>query len=176
MPKSNNGTNDTLHLATVLSEKYGKKPSHYLTLLFTSGMKMNNARKPNTFNAWTHHMAKELNEDGAGVSVNLLDLQRDNMEDYKNLSVEQKTVFIAELTEEREIWTTGQWPTQRGRTQDVNNVCLKIENLCLGLKHQTGVEFFYCLVCNTEDIPAYIKIKGRVVEGRNPGKNEQDAF
>ncbi|OBZ70749.1 hypothetical protein A0H81_09521 [Grifola frondosa] len=112
---------------------------------------MNNAQKLNAFNVWTHHMAKELNEDGAGVSVNLLDLQRDNMEDYKNLSVEQKTVFIAELTEEREIWTTGQQPTQHGCTQDINNVCSKIENLCLGLKHRTGVEFFYCLVRNMEE-------------------------
>ncbi|GBE84240.1 hypothetical protein SCP_0602180 [Sparassis crispa] len=40
---------------------------------------------------------------------------------------------------------------QRGRTQDVNNVCKKIEDLLHGLKCRVGVEGFFCLVCNTTD-------------------------
>ncbi|KAL1945833.1 hypothetical protein VTO73DRAFT_1835 [Trametes versicolor] len=49
-------------LAVRLSDKYGRKSEHYMTLMFSGGHKITAERKPNAYNAWSHHLAKSVNE------------------------------------------------------------------------------------------------------------------
>ena len=48
-------------VANELSVQCGNKPEYYRRLLFTGGSSRQKERKPNAYNAWVHHLAKEHN-------------------------------------------------------------------------------------------------------------------
>ena len=47
--------------AQYLSETCGRKPDHYLQLIFSGGATLQTTRKVNPYNAWSHQLAKEKN-------------------------------------------------------------------------------------------------------------------
>ncbi len=59
-------------LANRLSETYGKKPEYYMRLMFSGGHSMQKARQANSYNAWSHQLAKEHNK---GVYLPMLSRQ-----------------------------------------------------------------------------------------------------
>ncbi|KAH9947991.1 hypothetical protein B0H21DRAFT_821343 [Amylocystis lapponica] len=108
---------DSVTFSRTLSEKYGKKPDHYLNLMFTGGVKLGSKRKANAFNAWSHHLAEEAKEATAGEHRRLP--QSDEGE---------KAQLIAQLEEEKA------------------SLCEKLDAMLFALKKRTGVEGFYCIV------------------------------
>ncbi|OBZ67744.1 hypothetical protein A0H81_12133 [Grifola frondosa] len=143
---------DAVTYSNDLSEKYGKKPDHYFNLMFSGGTKAGDNRKPNAYNAWVHHIAKEVNEDAEiGTAISLVDLQRDRMDDYRALTTEQKTAMISDLIDTRDSKSAGLRLCQRARTQDINTTCAKIEQLITGASCRDGIDGFYCLFSNTPD-------------------------
>ncbi|OBZ76607.1 hypothetical protein A0H81_03870 [Grifola frondosa] len=117
--------------------------------MFSSASKTQSARRPNAYNAWSHHISKEASDDGGAPF--LLDLQKENIDDCRGLTSEEKEFLIEELEEERESWMKGVRLSQRGRMQNVNNVCNKMDELLDGLKHRAGIQGFYCLFRSTPD-------------------------
>ncbi|KAI9065182.1 hypothetical protein FKP32DRAFT_1671419 [Trametes sanguinea] len=138
----------TQALAKDLSNRFpGKKADYYLNIMFSGALKQGKTREPSAFNAWLHLRAKE-NADG---SVNIAQLSDNDLEEYHQLSQEEKQALKAELMEERNSRQFGVRLDQRGRTQDVSHVCNKIEEMLTGLQSRAGVEAFYCVVRNTPD-------------------------
>ncbi|OBZ65923.1 hypothetical protein A0H81_14083 [Grifola frondosa] len=86
--------------------------------------------------------------DGSDAS-NLLDLQRENIDDYRNLTAEQKTELINDLIEDRDSRSMGRRLSQRSRTQDINNVIEQLIDIILGAKARSGIDGFFCLFPNS---------------------------
>ncbi|KAH9856315.1 hypothetical protein C2E23DRAFT_882399 [Lenzites betulinus] len=138
----------TVELSKDLSRRFpSKKPEAYLYQMLSGATKNGKPREPSAYNAWLHRLAKE----GDGVNINNID--EEELEEYRNLTSEQKAALKADLIEERKSRQFGIRISQRGRTQDVNHVCEKIEDLLQGLQHRVGVEAFFCVVRNTADYP-----------------------
>ncbi|OCH84195.1 hypothetical protein OBBRIDRAFT_839893 [Obba rivulosa] len=97
---------DTVALLQHLSQKYGKKPGHYLNMMFSGANKMGKKRKTNLYNAWGHHIAKRAQEDN-NVLRKLLALEKENRDAFDKLSDEKKAELIQELDKEKEARTTG---------------------------------------------------------------------
>ncbi|KAH9929137.1 hypothetical protein B0H21DRAFT_826223 [Amylocystis lapponica] len=171
---------DTTKYSKTLAEKYGKKPEFYLHLMFSGGVKLQSKRKPNAFNAWSRRLAQEANEGAAvGSATSLLELQKENIEEYHNLAEAEKAELIAELEEQRASRSQGLRLNTRGRKQDIDNVCKKIECMLFGLKCRVGIEAFYCVVRSTPEfdmIPRWFfttpqidnYLRGAVRKGWNP--------
>ncbi|OBZ67311.1 hypothetical protein A0H81_12569 [Grifola frondosa] len=121
-------------LSTELSKKFGRQPEYYLRLMFSNGSKLQASRKPNAFNAWVHHKAKEVNEN-----------------DYHKLSEVEKLAYVKELEEERDLCGASVRLTQRRRKQDVKKVCEQVEDMLTALGNRVGIEFFYGVVRNMPD-------------------------
>ncbi|OCH84145.1 hypothetical protein OBBRIDRAFT_742107 [Obba rivulosa] len=159
---------ETVTLSQRLSQKYGKKPGHFLNMMFFGGTKMGRKRKTNLYNAWGYHIAKQAQE-GMSVShlrslsthkvhvsettvpAKLLALEKENRDAYDKLTDEEKAQLIQELDKKKEMRTMGYQLTARGRTQDVKNVAREIEQLLHGLKARAGVEAFFCIVRNSTE-------------------------
>ncbi|KAH9853434.1 hypothetical protein C2E23DRAFT_859032 [Lenzites betulinus] len=136
----------SIALSEDLSRRFpSKKPEAYLYQMLSGALKSGKTREPNAYNAWIHSLAK----DGSNVK----ELDAENIEEYHKLSAKEKAALKAELAEERNSRQFGARISQRGRTQDVNHVCEKIEELLQGLQHRVGIEAFMCVVRNTPDYP-----------------------
>ncbi|TFK79199.1 hypothetical protein K466DRAFT_505960, partial [Polyporus arcularius HHB13444] len=130
-----------------LSETYGRSEQYYLNLMFAGGPKLaDTPRKSNGYNARLHHLA-EMNQDGADV----VELAKENIEDYHNLSRAEKEELRKALDEHKKSQTHGLRLTQKGRTKDVSHTCQKIEDLITGAQGRCGVDGFYCIFRNTGD-------------------------
>ncbi|OBZ74356.1 hypothetical protein A0H81_05685 [Grifola frondosa] len=140
---------DAVALLKHLSDKFGKNADYYLNQMFSGALRLRNSRQPNAYNAWSHHIAKEANEASQASPSNLLDLQQEKIDDYYDLTEEQREQYVNELVDQRQSRSTSLRTTQRGRTQDVNNVCGKIVDLLLSLKQYVGIEAFFCIFRNS---------------------------
>ncbi|TFK80111.1 hypothetical protein K466DRAFT_605606 [Polyporus arcularius HHB13444] len=141
-----------VELSEDLSRRYGNKADYYLRRMFSGGASMQKARKPTAYNAWAHTLAKEKNQDAApGEATNLLDLKCEHGEEYHALSRADKRELIASFEEERNSRKMGLRVNPRGRTQDVNNTCEKIEEMIVGLKCRVGIDGFYCIFKNNSE-------------------------
>ncbi|KAI9057834.1 hypothetical protein FKP32DRAFT_1607007 [Trametes sanguinea] len=81
--------------ASQLSERYGRKPDHYMHLLFSGGAKMQKERKPNAYNAWSSAIAKEANEEAEpGVAQRLVSLQQEKLDEYHALTDAEKAQLL----------------------------------------------------------------------------------
>ncbi|OBZ74101.1 hypothetical protein A0H81_06245 [Grifola frondosa] len=119
-------------LSVELSKKFGRQPEYYLRLMFSNGSKLQASRKPNAFNAWVHHKAKEVNENAVCGSATLLaDIQQDSLDDYHKLSQAEKLTYVKELEEERDSRGSSVRLTQRRRKQDVKKVCEQVEDMAI---------------------------------------------
>ncbi|KAI0713364.1 hypothetical protein C8Q76DRAFT_796337 [Earliella scabrosa] len=138
-----------------LSIKYGRKPEHYLHLMFSGGSKATTRRKASAFNAWSHHLAKEVNDDAEpGDAERLVDMTREHLDEYHKLTKEEKNKLVKVLEEDRSSRKFGTRLTQRGRTRDLHDTCKDIQDLIVALRNRTGVEGFFCLVRNTNEYHA----------------------
>ncbi|RPD53305.1 hypothetical protein L226DRAFT_576384 [Lentinus tigrinus ALCF2SS1-7] len=138
--------------AATMAEKYGNKPDYYLRLMFSGGMTMQRAREPSAFNAWAHNLAKEVNEDAdTGDALNLLDLQREHLDEYHKLSAAEKKELVESFKEERNSRKMGTRVNLRGRQADANNTFNKIEDMIIGLKCRVGIDGFYCFFKNNSE-------------------------
>lgn len=55
---------DSVCFSEDLARRFGMTPEHYENLMFSGALKIRNSqRKPNTYNAWLHHLSQE-NSDG----------------------------------------------------------------------------------------------------------------
>ncbi|KAI0684969.1 hypothetical protein C8T65DRAFT_748368 [Cerioporus squamosus] len=143
---------DARERAVNMSVKYGKKPEYYMRLMFSGGASMQKAREPNAFNAWSHNLAKEANEDAdPGEAKKLLDLQRDHIDEYHSLSKAEKRELIEAFKEDRDSRKMGLRVNPRGRQADANSTFEKIEDLIVGLKCRIGIEGFYCFFKNNSE-------------------------
>ncbi|RPD52386.1 hypothetical protein L226DRAFT_576897 [Lentinus tigrinus ALCF2SS1-7] len=139
-------------LALDMSKKYGKKPDHYLRLMFSGGASMQKAWEPSAFNAWVHNLAKEANEDAErGEATKLLDLQREHLDEYHSLTPAEKRELVANFKEDRDSRKMGLRVNPRGRQADANHTFDKIEDLIVGLKCRIGVDGFYCFFKNNSE-------------------------
>ncbi|KAI0366035.1 hypothetical protein BV20DRAFT_1056039 [Pilatotrama ljubarskyi] len=126
---------DSIAFAESLSHRFGQNTEHYLNMMFSGAPKLKKSqRKPNTFNAWVHHISQE---EGDMDAVELIETRR---EEYNNLTPEQKKQYLEELARHRKSQQYGLRLTQRGRTLDM-----------LGLQVRVGIDGFYCLFRNTAD-------------------------
>ena len=64
-----------------------------------------------------------------GEATNLLDLQREHLDEYRSLTLLQKKDLVENFMEERNSRTMGVRVNPRGRQADVNNTFAKIEDL-----------------------------------------------
>ncbi|RDX44106.1 hypothetical protein OH76DRAFT_1487325 [Lentinus brumalis] len=144
---------DAVEYSTALSLRYGNKPDFYLRRMFTGGASMLKGREPSAYNAWAHNLAKEAKENAdPGESVNLMDLKRDRADEYYELTAAQKRDLVEGFKDVRDSRSMGLRVNPRGRAQDVNTVCTKIEDMFVGLKCRAGVEGFYCIFKNNSEI------------------------
>ncbi|TFK78660.1 hypothetical protein K466DRAFT_606777 [Polyporus arcularius HHB13444] len=140
------------NLSNEMAQKYGNKPDYYLRLMFSGGASMLKARQPSAFNAWAHSLAKDANEDAdPGEATNLLDLQREHLDEYHNLSRTEKRELVESFKEVRTSRTMGFRVNPRGRQADVNSTFEKIENMIIGLKCRVGIDGFYCFFKNNSE-------------------------
>lgn len=98
-----------------------------------------------------------------------MEIQKENLECYRQLTSEEKQALIENLEEERASRSFGTRLTAGGRTKDVQATLKKVEQLvnfinlfssncthcCIlqfeGIKARAGIEGFYCVVRNTSD-------------------------
>ncbi|KAL7284498.1 hypothetical protein ACG7TL_001789 [Trametes sanguinea] len=133
--------NDTLAFAEDLSARFGSTPEHYLNMMFSGMHKLRSVqRKPNAYNAWLHHLAKEHGDMSAAQLVDTYG------NDYQNLTAEQKEEYIQELLQDRESQLYGLRLGQRARVQDVNHVCKAMDDSLMALQARVGIQAFYCVV------------------------------
>ncbi|RDX41193.1 hypothetical protein OH76DRAFT_1489686 [Lentinus brumalis] len=143
---------DAQGLANRLSEEHGNKPEYYLRLMFTGGQSLQKSRGPNAYNAWTHNLAKEYNQDAdGGETMNLVDLQREHADEYQSLSAAEKAELVRAFKDTRESRSMGLRVNPRGRKQDANSVFDKIETMIIGLKCRVGLDGFYCFFKNNSE-------------------------
>ncbi|EMD37548.1 hypothetical protein CERSUDRAFT_94550 [Gelatoporia subvermispora B] len=174
---------NAVHFSEVLSAKYGKKADYYLHAMFSGAANVHNSRKPNAYNAWGHKLAKEAreHEEHGGSVIDLLDAQKERLDEYHKLSAEDKEKLIEELTEERDIRRFGVRLCQRGCTNDLRSTCNKVESLLHDLKHRVSIEYMLCIVRNTDEYtmdPCWYfsnmaineYLKGAVLRGWDVGK------
>ncbi|RDX42145.1 hypothetical protein OH76DRAFT_1488927 [Lentinus brumalis] len=136
----------TQGLAVTLAEKYGRDANYYLNLMLSGAVKLKGGRKGNAYNAWLHHLS-QTNNDG----VDVVELGQENIEDYYNLTDEQKNELVKEFEEEKKSQTHGLRLGARARTKDVSVTCKKIEDLFTGIQGRAGVEGFYMIVRSNGD-------------------------
>ncbi|RDX41769.1 hypothetical protein OH76DRAFT_1489212 [Lentinus brumalis] len=136
-----------------LSEMYGKKPEYYLRLMFSGGYSMQKARGPNAYNAWTHQLAMEHNQEDAdsGDATNLVDLAREHADEYAALTATEKRQLVKSFEDERDSRAMGVRVNPRGCKQDANAVFEKIEKMITGLKCRVGIDGFYCFFKNNSE-------------------------
>ncbi|EMD35107.1 hypothetical protein CERSUDRAFT_97023 [Gelatoporia subvermispora B] len=135
-----------------LSRCYGKKSDHYLRLMFMGATKTRTARKPNAFNAWGHKLAQEAAAEGHG-GADLIDLEKENLPDYHDLTAEEKMELINTFTDDRKSYKFKTRTNQRDRTHNIQNVVKKVDALLFNLKRRVGVEYVLCIVRNTDEYP-----------------------
>ncbi|KAI0636665.1 hypothetical protein C8Q77DRAFT_1071019 [Trametes polyzona] len=139
--------NDSLSFAADLSRRFGRTADHYMRMMFASPTKLHGVqRKPNVFNAWVHHLAKE-----GGDNMNTAQLAETYRDDYEALSAEQKAEYVEELLHQRESENYGLRTNQRSRTMDVKHVSSVVENMLLGLHQRTGIQVFLCITRGMPD-------------------------
>ncbi|KAL7279279.1 hypothetical protein ACG7TL_007120 [Trametes sanguinea] len=145
---------DSITLAESLSTRFGNTPEHYVNMMFKSPDKLRAAaRKPNPYNAFLHHLAKEAkSNDSDAAMMNAADLSRAHSEQYQALSTEQKAQFVQELCEERNSQQYGLRLTQRARTLDINRTGNLIEELISGLQSRVGIQAMYLIVRSNPEL------------------------
>lgn len=61
--------------------------------------------------------------------IRLIDIEKANLQAYHDLSPEEKAQLVEEFAAERESCKLSGRATQRGRSQDIQNVCRKVDSL-----------------------------------------------
>ncbi|CDO68793.1 hypothetical protein BN946_scf184805.g2 [Trametes cinnabarina] len=144
---------ETVAFADSLSTRYGNTRDHYVNMMFKSPDKLRAAeRKPNAYNAFLHHLAKEAKEQDDDGTLNAAQLSAAHHEQYKMLSKEEKAAFIEELVETRQAQQYGLRLTQRARTLDINRTTQLIEELLAGLQSRVGIQAMYLIVRSNPEL------------------------
>ncbi len=116
----------------------------------------------------TEYARADLTPDAEpGEAKKLLELQREHLDEYHELSAAQKRELIESFKEDRDSRKMGLRVNPRGRQADANSTFEKIENLVsgisvayssspehaqlVGLKCRIGVEGFYCFFKNNSE-------------------------
>ncbi|CDO70030.1 hypothetical protein BN946_scf184597.g4 [Trametes cinnabarina] len=116
--------------ADSLSTRYRNTCDHYVNMMFKSPDKLWAAeRKPNTYNMFLHHLAKEAKAQDDNGTLNAAQLSAAHHEQYKMLSKEEKAAFIEELVETCQAQQYSLRLTQRACTLSINHTTQLIEEL-----------------------------------------------
>ncbi|OJT14634.1 hypothetical protein TRAPUB_8813 [Trametes pubescens] len=85
---------DSICFSENLARCFGMTPKHYENLMFSGALKnCHSQRKPNTYNAWLHHLSQENSDEGLSVTE-LIDKYSDK---YEAATEEQKQEWVKEL-------------------------------------------------------------------------------
>ncbi|PPQ88415.1 hypothetical protein CVT25_011366 [Psilocybe cyanescens] len=108
----------TLTMAANLSERFGKKPRHFLDLFFQNGAHLvHKHSKVNAYNAFLHMKAEELCDNGETPTLAMLHSEEFKNE-YNNLEVYESEEIIARHMESGSAASIKR-ATAKGRVQDV---------------------------------------------------------
>ncbi|KAJ2981533.1 hypothetical protein NUW54_g10860 [Trametes sanguinea] len=137
---------DSVAFATTLATRFGRDSDYYLNMMFSGATKLRvgGRRKPNAYNAYLHHLAKEGDD-----QIRADELSRRHSDEYRELTDEQKKQYLSELQETRDSQQYGMRLSERSRIHDVTQVCKDIEGMMLALQARVGIQGFYCIVRST---------------------------
>ncbi|OSD00279.1 hypothetical protein PYCCODRAFT_1469608 [Trametes coccinea BRFM310] len=137
---------DSVAFATTLATRFGRDSDYYLNMMFSGATKLRvgGRRKPNAYNAYLHHLAKEGDD-----QIRADELSRRHSDEYRELTDKQKKQYLSELQETRDSQQYGMRLSERSRIHDVTQVCKDIEGMMLALQARVGIQGFYCIVRST---------------------------
>ena len=52
----------SINLTNELTREHGRTPAYYQRLMFMGGVSISKARKPNSYNVWSHQLTKDHND------------------------------------------------------------------------------------------------------------------
>ncbi|KAF8151053.1 hypothetical protein B0H34DRAFT_862538 [Crassisporium funariophilum] len=135
--------------ATVLAERFGKKPCYFLDRFFQGGAHLVHRQgKVNAFNAWKKMKAAEMCEKGETPTLRALHDTKLKQE-YEALDASDWLEIIENHRASKVI--NVKRTTPRGKLQDVVCTIKNIEQQIVALKGRVGIEAFVCFVRNTAD-------------------------
>ncbi|KAJ7102690.1 hypothetical protein C8R43DRAFT_963918 [Mycena crocata] len=133
----------TFAKADELAEQFDMKPHYFLDIFFQGGAKMvHHQEKVNAYNAFKAERAAENRE--LGVAMKVPELHAAIIDDYNNLTDEQKDALCDRHRETRIQNLTLRRETPRGKIQDVANVFS-------GLAKRVGIQGMFCIVRDNTD-------------------------
>ncbi|KAJ7278163.1 hypothetical protein C8J57DRAFT_1059900 [Mycena rebaudengoi] len=140
----------TMATAEALAARFDMKPRYFLDRFFQGGARMiNHQEKINPYNAFKNAKAAEAREQGESKRVP--QLHSDHIEEYRNLTDEQKVELVENFKNIKARAAVLQRATPRAKIQDVANIVRNIQLLLVGLGTRVGVEAFFCIVRNNTE-------------------------
>ena len=136
---------ETNKYAEELSERHGKPAQWWLDQFFSNVKEPCTWEKPNLFNAWSWKLAEvhagtmfsrfalyncltfNASEKLRRYGVLLPELQKEHLEEYHNLTEDEKEKLLKEYEEVRSLRSKVKRVTQKSRSQDVRHTCEKIK-------------------------------------------------